>query len=151
MPFGFTGKILKVDLDTGEIGTVEVPPALYKEHLGGSGLAARILYEDGVYKIDPLGPKNQLIFMNGIFTGTPAPASCKMSICAKSPLTGLWRESTVGGFFGAELKKTPYDGIIINGKAQQPVYILIENEKAQISDATDVWGLDTYRVPYVLK
>ncbi|MDI3480989.1 MAG: aldehyde:ferredoxin oxidoreductase [Tepidanaerobacteraceae bacterium] len=144
MPFGFTGKILKVDLDTGEIGTVEVPPALYKEHLGGSGLAARILYEDGVYKIDPLGPKNQLIFMNGILTGTPAPASCKMSICAKSPLTGLWGESTVGGFFGAELKKTPYDGIIINGKAQRPVYILIENEKAQISDATDVWGLDTY-------
>lgn len=144
MAFGFTGKVLEVDLATKRISVKELPKELWMEHFGGSGLAARMMNDEKIYNVDQLCPDNVLIFMTGLLTGTPVPASCKMSVCAKSPLTGYWGEATVGGFFGAELKKTPYDGIIFRGKSRAPVYLLINDEKAELKDAGDLWGLETY-------
>lgn len=144
MSYGYSGKVLEVNLSSKQIGVREIPGELWEKHFGGSGLAAKLLYDEGVYGVDPLGEENVLIFLTGMLTGTPVPASCKASICAKSPLTGLWGESTVGGFWGAELKKTPYDGIIFRGKAESPVYLWIEDDRAELKDASELWGLDTY-------
>lgn len=151
MVYGFNGKVLEVDLENKKINVREIPEELWFKHFGGSGLAAKILYEEKVYEADPLSPQNVLIYMTGMLTGTPVPASCKMNICAKSPLTGYWGETTVGGYFGAELKKTPYDGIIFRGKSPKPVYLYINDEKAELIDAGDLWGLETYKTTEKIK
>lgn len=139
-----SAKVLEVDLNSRSMCTREISEELQMKHLGGSGLAAKLLYDEGAYKADPLGPDNTLVFMNGLLTGTPVPCACKTSICAKSPLTGIWGEATMGGFFGAELKKTSYEGIIIHGSAKAPLYLLVEDDKAELKDASDLWGLDVY-------
>lgn len=151
MSYGYQGKLLEVDLGKNLIKTKELPAQLWRSHLGGSGLAARLLYDEGVYLADPLGEENVLVIMSGMLTGTPVPASCKASFCAKSPLTGLWGEATVGGFWAAELKKTPYDGIIIRGKAEKPVYLVIREGEAQLQDASAIWGMDTYAAAEKIK
>ena len=119
--------LLEIDLAAGTIGEKSLPEKWWREHLGASGVAARLFYEEKVYEVDPLGDENPLIFINGLFTGTPIPCACKMSVCAKSPLTGIWGEATVGGFFGAELRKTGYQGIVLRGKSRKLVYILVED------------------------
>ncbi len=137
-------KLLEVDLSSRSTRTKEINEELQMKHLGGSGLAAKLLYDERAYKFDPLGPDNSLIFMNGLFTGIPVPCGCKLSVCAKSPLTGIWGEATMGGFFGAELAKTGFGGIIVRGVAEMPVYLLVEDDSVEIKDARDLWGLDVY-------
>lgn len=143
--------LLEIDLAAGTIGEKSLPEKWWREHLGASGVAARLLYEENVYEVDPLGDENPLVFMNGLFTGTPIPCACKMSVCAKSPLTGIWGEATVGGFFGAELRKTGYQGIVLRGKSRKPVYILVEDKNVQILDASSLMGADTYATSDALK
>lgn len=149
--YGYKGKILDIDLSSGKIGVRENSEAQWRKYLGGSGLAARILYDEKVYNADPLQEDNVLVVMTGLLTGTMVPTACKTSFCAKSPLTGLWGESTVGGFWGTELKKTPYDGIILRGKAKKPVYLWIQDDQVELRDATGLWGLDTYAADEKLK
>ncbi|KYO63799.1 aldehyde ferredoxin oxidoreductase family protein [Thermovenabulum gondwanense] len=151
MLYGCWGKVIEVDLSEKVINVKEIPQYLWVEHLGGSGLAARLMYEEKVYNADPLDSNNVLIFITGMLTGTPVPTSCKLSVCAKSPLTGYWGESTVGGYFGAELKKAGYDGIILRGKSQSPVYIVIEDENIEIKDGCYLWGADTYRTTEIIR
>ena len=113
MRYGYTGKIIEVDLTSKEYKLRTIPDEDYRNYLGGSGLAGKLLYSEFDQTKPALSEENPLIFMAGLLTGTRATAAAKLSVVAKSPLTGIWAESTVGGFFGAELKKAGYDGIII--------------------------------------
>jgi len=147
----FRMKILKINLASRKTETWIVPEELWKKHLGGSGLAAAYFHDNKLYDVDPLGPENVLFFINGLLTGTNVPCACKTSVCAKSPLTGIWGESTVGGYWGAQLKKASWHGVIVEGMADRPVYIVIEDDKVEICDAHDLAGLDVYATSEKIK
>ena len=119
---GYLGKLLIVDLTSGKIEDEPLNENYVRQFIGGSGLAARYLYDLLDPDLDPLNPANPLFFMAGPLTGTRAPSCGRFVICARSPLTGLWGESNSGGFFGPEMRFAGYDGIIIKGQAPEPVY-----------------------------
>jgi len=114
------GKILWVDLTDGTFKEVDVPEELYQQYLGGFGLAAKYIYENTPKNVDPLGPDAILGFFPGFLTGTLAPLTGRYMVAGKSPLTGTWGDSHCGGFFGPEIKKSGYDGILIKGIANSP-------------------------------
>jgi aldehyde:ferredoxin oxidoreductase len=143
MPGGYTGKILFVDLTTGKIKEESPPESLYRDFIGGTGLGARILYEHMKPKVNPLGPDNILGFVTGPLTGTPTPGSGRFMVVAKSPLTGAWADSNSGGFWGPELKWAGYDAVFISGISPRPVYLLLSNGKAELRNASHLWGKDT--------
>ncbi len=147
----FEMKIMEIDLTSKGTKTWTVPQKLWERHLGGSGLAAMYFYERGLYDVDPLGPDNALFFLNGLLTGTNVPCACKTSVCTKSPLTGIWGESTVGGYWGAQLKKASWHGVFLEGVADRPVYVVIDDENVEIRDAGHLWGLDVYVTSEAIK
>ncbi len=139
------GKLLEVDLSSGEISERKLDAILCRKYLGGSGLAARLFIDDGVpVDCDPLGPDNNLYIITGPLTGSGYPATPRFSVAAKSPLTGIWGEANSGGYFGPALKFAGWDGIVIRGQSQRPVMLVIEDDKAELQDAADLWGKDTY-------
>lgn len=139
-------KILRVNLTTGEFTEESIPREWRDLFLGNAGLGARYLFDMVNDDTDPLGPDNPLIMMTGPLTGTKTPSSSRHTFVAKSPLTGLFGESSVGGFTGYELRRAGFDGLIITGKAENPVYLLIrEGEPPELRDATHLWGTDTYQ------
>ncbi len=144
MGFGFLGRLARIDLNKKRVEIEDIPEDDCKKYLAGSGLAARILYREFDSSLSPLDPESPLVIIAGLLTGTSVPCACKTSVCARSPETEIWGEATVGGYFGAELKKTGYDGLIITGKSEIPVYLWINNEKITIKPAKHVWGLDTF-------
>jgi aldehyde:ferredoxin oxidoreductase len=136
---GYNGQMLSVNLTTGEI-TVERPDeSLYRKYLGGYGIGARMLWDRTPAGADPLGPDNMLGMFPGLLTGTPLFGQRWQVIC-KSPLTGGWGDANCGGDFGGVLKLAGWDGIMFFGKASKPVYLLIDNEKVELRDASDLWG-----------
>ena len=139
--FGFTGKLLHVDLNSTVRSIKNLDENIAKHYLGGGGLAAHILSSMN-WGIDPLSPENRLVFMTGPLTGTLAPLCSRYSVCAKSPLTNIWGEAHASGFWGPELKAAGLDGIILDGKADRPVYLLIKDSKVEIKDARHLWGKD---------
>jgi aldehyde:ferredoxin oxidoreductase len=141
---GYKGKLLRVDLSAGTTAVEEVPESERRLLIGGSGLGARIIMEETGPDTDPLGPENRLVFMAGPVTGTPVFCSGRHQVIAKSPLTGIWGEASAGGFFGAMLKRTAFDGIVIQGRAPAPVYLYVENDKVEVRSAQELWGQDTY-------
>ena len=151
MAYGFWGKVLEVDLRSGQIGETEVPEQDYRDYLGGSGLAAKILYEELDPTMDPLAPENALIFMAGLLTGTVVPCACRTVVCARSPLTGIWNESTAGGYWGAHLRFSGYDGIILRNRSEKPVYLWISDQGVEIRDAKPIWGKDTFETDELLR
>jgi len=142
--YGYAGKILEVDLTTGEIKSSELNEQDCRDFLGGSGLAAKIYMDRWPGDVDPLSPENPLIMMTGPWTGTRVPGGNRFAACARSPLTGLWGEASCGGYFGVELKAAGYDGIIFTGKSDKPVYLWINGDEVELRDASDLWGKDTY-------
>jgi len=141
---GYVGKILHVDLTSGEVHDDPLDPALARGYVGGSGLAARLLYDMVDGTTDPLGPDNPLIMMTGPLVGTDMPSAGRCSICALSPLTGIWGESNTGGFIGPELRFAGYDGTVITGQAEGPVWLAVVEGEARLLDASALWGLDAY-------
>jgi aldehyde:ferredoxin oxidoreductase len=141
--FGFTGRLLHIDLNTTVRSTKDLDETVARQYLGGSGLAAHIL-SSMRWEVDPLGPENRLVFIAGPLTGTPAPLCSRYSVCAKSPLTGVWGEAHASGFWGPELKAAGLDGIILEGKADRPVYLWIKDGKVEIKNARHLWGKDTF-------
>jgi len=148
---GHMGQILVVDLSKEEISTLEIDSSKSTLFLGGSGYAARLLYEHLDPSVDPLSPDNILLFMTGPLTGTLAPCTGRHVVCGKSPLTNLWGESHVGGHFGAFLKFSGFDGILIKGRAKNPVSIHIDNRKASLLSAVDLWGKMTGQTQEALR
>ncbi len=144
MPFGYSGRLLKVNLFDLSTAIEEIDGSLYRNYLGGSGLGAHWLYYDYYYRHAPLHPEQPLIFIAGLLTGTMVPTACKTSVCGRSPQTGIWSEATVGGFWGQQLRGAGYDAIIITGKAEKPVYLWLSEEGALIRPAGRFMGMDTY-------
>ncbi|TFG21826.1 MAG: aldehyde ferredoxin oxidoreductase, partial [Promethearchaeota archaeon] len=138
--FGFAGKLLKVNLSKRLIELIPLNLDYASKFLGGAGYACRYLIKYLDKDVDPLSHKNILMIMNGPLTLTGAPSVGRFVICSKSPYTGLWGESNCGGTFGPELKKAGYDGIIIEGKSERPVYLEIVNEEIKFHNAEDLWG-----------
>ncbi len=137
--------VLTIDLTTGKIGEYQIPEAWEREYLGGASLAARMLYDQLVPELDPTSPEAPLLFLNGPLTGTAGPAVGRFVVCGKSPATQLWAESNCGGFWGPELRKAGYDGLLVTGRAESPVYLWIHDDRAEIRPAEHLWGLDTYQ------
>ncbi|MGE5620777.1 MAG: aldehyde ferredoxin oxidoreductase family protein [Sphingomonadaceae bacterium] len=143
MDYGFNGKILRVDLTTRAITIEEPGEDFYRTHFGGTNLIACYLLNEVRPGVDPLGPENKLIFATGPITGAPVAGSGRNGVGAKSPLTGGFGDSQAGGFFGAELKHAGFDAIIVEGRSETPVYLLVVDGKAEIRDAADLWGKTT--------
>ncbi|MCO6452334.1 MAG: aldehyde ferredoxin oxidoreductase family protein [Caldilineales bacterium] len=142
---GYMGKILRVDLTTGRMWDEPLNAAYARDFIGGSGLGARYLSDFITAETDPLGPDNPLIFMTGPLVGTSTPAAGRFSVVARSPATGLTGEANSGGFWGPELKRTGYDGVIVTGQAEQPVWLEIrEGRPPTLHEADKLWGLDMY-------
>ncbi len=148
---GFYGKILWVDLFNESFKEEKIPDQIYRQFLGGYGLACKIIYDNTKSEYDPLGPESIFGFFPGLLTGTPAPFSGRYMVAGKSPLTGTWGDSNSGGTFGPEIKKCGYDAIFIKGKANTPKYILIIDETLEILDASEIWGLDIIEAENRLK
>ena len=140
---GYTGKILDIDLSTESIGTYPLSDQDRERFLGGRFISTKILWDELAPGTNPLSDQNILVVMTSPLTGTGAPSSSRYDISAKSPLTGGIGHSNSGGNFGFHLKRAGWDGIVIRGKANQPVYIEIEDQDIHIKPANGLWGLDT--------
>ncbi|MGD2147397.1 MAG: aldehyde ferredoxin oxidoreductase C-terminal domain-containing protein, partial [Anaerolineae bacterium] len=140
----YAGQWLQVNLGTGEIEIESVSSEEVRTWLLGSGWAAHLLYERLDPSLSPLDPRSPLLIFNGLLTGTFAPAAARSSWCARSPLTGIWNESNVGGRWGAELRFAGFDGLVITGRAHSPVALSIVDGEAEIRDASAVWGSGTF-------
>lgn len=140
---GLRYRILEVNLSTSAKRIIEHEEEVLRKYFGGSGLATSILFDLLRLDLDPFHPESPLIFMTGLLTGIPVPCGCRISVCAKSPL-GIWGEANAGGYWGPELKFTGFDGLLIKGKADLPVYLYITPEGAEIREAKDLWGKGTF-------
>ena len=150
MPSGYHGTILSIDLTSKSISKKEISHEDVQKFFLGSGLSAKILYDSMVPSVEPLAPENPMLFLVGLFTGTMVPTACKLSVCAKSPMTGIWNEATVGGHWPATLRATGYDGMMFTGKSKNPVYLFISDEKTEIRTAEHLWGKDAYETFEIL-
>ena len=142
MDRGYMGKILLVDLGRGKIKEERIAESVYENYLCGTGLAAHILYERIPAGADPLGPDNILGFVSGLLTGTGSLFAGRWMVVGKSPLTGGWGDANCGGTFSPAIKRCGYDGIFFTGISKKPVYLYVDDEKAELRDASGVWGMD---------
>ncbi len=147
----FQFRIIEVNLSNGDITKREIPSEVTRKYLGGASLAAYLLYPYLSKEIDPLSPEAPLLFITGPLTGTTGPAVGRFVICGKSPATQIWGESNIGGFFGPELRKAGYDGLLITGSSTSPIYLLIQNGNVEIRSAAHLWGeKDTYHTQSII-
>lgn len=137
--------ILVVDLAEKTHHDEQIDRDLAREYIGGSGLAARLLYHQITPEMDPLGPENPLLFLAGPVVGTSLPSAGRCSVSARSPLTGLWGESNTGGFIGPEMRFAGYDGVLLSGASDIPCWISIIDGDVKIHPAEELWGQDTYQ------
>lgn len=135
------GKILEIDLESGEIRPRTVPDEVYEAVLAGKGLAAWYMMRHIPPGVDPLGPDNVLCFVSGALTGTGALMCGRWMVTTKSPLTGGWGDANCGGMFGPAIKQCGYDGLFFRGISDHPVYFYADNKTAELRDATDYWGM----------
>lgn len=137
-------KLLRVDLSEKNTSIEEIDMQSLRAFVGGSGLAAKILWDETGPDTDPLGVENRLIFAVGPLTGTPVPSSSRYTVAAKSPLTGIFGEASSGGSFGFQLRRTGFLAVVITGIAEAPCYLRIKNNEVELRDASHLWGMDTY-------
>lgn len=151
MPFGYNGKILHVDLNTGSLEVEEPPEAFYRKYMGGSAMGMYYILRDTPVGVDPLAPENVLTLMVSVTTGAPISGQSRLNANAKSPVSGAIGDSQSGGFFPAELKFAGFDGIVVKGKSPKPVYLSILNGKAELHDASHLVGKVTGEVDAILR
>jgi aldehyde:ferredoxin oxidoreductase len=147
---GYIGKILRVDLTNEDFKIENLSQELREKYIGGSSLAAKIIYDEMPVDVEPFSPEALLIFATGPLTGTVVPSSGRISVCARSPL-GIWGESHAGGLFGQHLKKAGFDLIIISGRAKKPVYLSVIDGEVNFKDASHIWGKDVYETYDIIK
>ena len=146
MPFGYTGKILHVDLGNRKIEVEEQNEAFYRSYLGGRGIGYHYLLRQVPAATDSFAPENILVLASGVMTGAPLPASCRFAAIGKSPLTETAGESEAAGFFGPELKMAGFDAAVFKGRAETPVYLWVTGGKAEIKDAAHISNLGSKEV-----
>lgn len=141
--FGWMGKILEINLTTKKQKIVNISDEIRRKYIGGRGLGVKLYSELCDKVVEPLSTANPLIFLTGPLTGI-IPTAGRYQVISRSPLTGTICDASSGGFFGNELKKTGLDGIIITGKAENPVYLLITDDGIEVKNASDLWGKNTH-------
>lgn len=144
-------KIARINLTTGDISVEPLDMELAHKFIGGRGLGTKMLYDAGVATVDPLSPENQLIYITGPMTGAAAPSTGRYMVVTKSPLTGMIACSNSGGIWGAKLKYAGWDAIIVEGKAPEWAYIVIDDDKIEIRDASDLVGMKSELIDDTLK
>jgi aldehyde:ferredoxin oxidoreductase len=150
--FGWMGKILHVNLNNAEIKTIATQPYA-EQYIGGRGIASRIYWETVAPETKAFDPENQLVFMTGPMVATGAQAATRLAIVGKSPMTipDGYCYGNLGGYFPAELKKAGFDGVVIEGRAPKPVYLWINDNEAELLDASLLWGIGAYRTGEMLQ
>ena len=149
--FGYNGKILHVDLNTGKFRIEEPDENFYRMYMGGSALAMYYLLNEMEPGIDPLSSENVLVLALSVLTGAPISGQSRMTAAAKSPLTGAVGDSQGGGFFPAEMKFAGFDAIVIKGRSPKPVYLWIKDGSFELRDASRLWGRITGEAEAMLK
>lgn len=144
-------KIARINLTTGDISVEPLDMELAHKFIGGRGLGTKMLYDAGVATVDPLSPENQLIYITGPMTGAAAPSTGRYMVVTKSPLTGMIACSNSGGIWGAKLKYAGWDAIIVEGEAPEWAYIVIDDDKIEIRDASDLVGMKSELIDDTLK
>lgn len=140
MMYGYAGAVLRIELNNATISKKALPETLVEDFVGGRGFVAKILYDEVRPEIGPFDPQNMLIVATGPLTGHFLPASGKTHFGTKSPATGGYADSNMGGHFGPQLKYAGYDVLVITGKAEKPSYILINDDTVEIRPAAEYWG-----------
>ncbi|RME64204.1 MAG: aldehyde ferredoxin oxidoreductase, partial [Caldilineae bacterium] len=140
MPDSYNGKILHVDLTERRTWVEEPDELIYRKYLGGGALATYFMLRDIKPGIDPLSPDNKLILMTSVINGLPLSGANRYTVAGKSPLTGGFGEAEAGGYWGPELKRTGFDGVIVHGRAESPVYLFIHDGECEFRDASKYWG-----------
>ncbi|RPJ60617.1 MAG: aldehyde ferredoxin oxidoreductase, partial [Dehalococcoidia bacterium] len=148
---GYMGKILVVDLTKNELKDEPLNEQYARDFLGGGGIACRYLADMIDEKTDPLGPDNPLIFMAGLLTGTGGPSFSRWVVASRSPYTTFYGDANGSAHFGSELRFSGYDGIIIKGKSEKPVYLYIKDGKPELKDASGLWGKDTHETQAAIR
>ncbi len=142
MPYGYNGKTLRVNLTDETIRTEEPPENWYRTYLGGMGAIAYHLLKEVPQGTDPLSPGNILVMAPGVISGAPFSGSGRNAVGGLSPLTGGFGEADAGGYWQTELKNAGFDQIIVEGASEKPAWLWIEDGKAEIRDASGLWGLE---------
>ena len=148
---GYTGHLLRVDLSEKRLEVEELREDVLKALVGGKGLGAWLLYRELRPRIDSLGPENEIAFLTGPVSATGIPGASRLACVFKSPLTGIWGESYCGGFVAPELKKAGFDAVVVRGRSDEPIVLVIEDGHAELRPAEDLWGLDTFETEDALK
>ncbi len=150
--FGYQGKLLDVDLSSKSLEERNLDKKDARKFVGGGGLACKVLHDRlDVADVDPLSPENVLVFMTGPLVGTKAPSSGRFEVCSKSPYTGIWGESNCGGKFGPFLKFAGFDGVLIKGKADGPLFLDVNHGEASLESADHLWGKGSYETQEILE
>lgn len=151
MPYGYNGKILRVNLTSRQVSTEEPDEDFYRRYMGGRGFIGYYLLNELQPGVEPLGPDNKLIFATGVITGGRIGGSGRNSVGAKSPLTNGYGEAEAGGYWGPELKRAGYDAIICEGKSEKPVYLWLGGGEPELKDASHLWGKTTLETEEAIK
>jgi len=146
MNFGYTGRILHIDLTNHSIDVEEQDESFFRSYLGGRGIGYHYMMKMVPPRVDPMSPDNILVLATGVMTGSPLAASCRFAVVGKSPLTGTAAESEAAGFFGPELKKAGFDAVVFRGRSETPVYLWVNDGRAEIKDATPIYQLGSKEV-----
>ncbi|UCD54109.1 MAG: aldehyde:ferredoxin oxidoreductase, partial [Dehalococcoidia bacterium] len=149
--YGYAGRLLRIDLTEGKVSAEKVAPELLRKFLGGVGYGAKLYYDEIPAGANSLSPRNKLIFTTGPLTGTKAPGAGFAEVCFKSPLGEVWAESKCGGEWGGALRKAGYDFLVIEGKAKEPKYILIDDGKVEVRPADKLKGKTTSQKDKLIK
>ncbi len=148
---GYHGRFLEVDLTNRTTKDLPLSEGFCRQYIGGAAMAAALIYDRMPPDMDPLSPENPLVMATGPFTGTPIPMCSRYAVAGISPLTGFWGEATSGGVFPFRLKGSGWDGLMVTGKADSPVFLLMKDGQAEIRDASGIWGKDSYATQTVIK
>ncbi len=151
MLHGYSSRILKVNLTTCSVVREELPEQYLKDYIGGLGLGARLYYDLVPPYVEPLSPENAVLLMTGPIQGTLIPGSGRGLFISKSPLTNRFFSSNFGGYLTRELKRAGYDGIVITGKSDKPLLLVVDDDNVEIRDASKLWGMNTYEVQNEIK
>ncbi len=149
--FGYQGKYLRVNLTSRQMQVCPIEDELFRKYIGGAGLAVKIVYEETGADTDPLGAENVLAAFTGPFTGSRVLSASRHHYAARSPQTGILGESSVGGDWATQLKQAGFDGVVVTGKADSPVYLWIHDGEVELRDAAPIWGRDSFEAAEWLK